>query len=198
MCALCLWSPETIVVFCFCLFVVAILCGGVAFLSCAACNQHRCRRFIDVQAGVLINGGRRNSIKYNTFVNTDLAVFWRDAGEGCWPDDCNFKNIYFRMNQMPFRGPTWSVRYPEMTDFEIDYPGLPVYTEIVGNRFCGNATIFCNDCNACGTPEPENAHGPCPTNQSAVIMPCSEKMTRYYLSTFAKNVEDTSLVGCKS
>ena len=142
--------------------------------------------------GVLINGGRRNSVKFNTFAHCDLAIFFRDAGEGCWPDGCGDLLIHERMKQMPYRDATWAVRYPEMANFDNDFPGLPVYTELVGNRYCGNGT-FINDCNACGLPEPEKAHGPCPANQSSVKVPCDEKMTRYYLSTFAKNLADPSV-----
>ena len=146
--------------------------------------------FIDCQVGVLVNGGRRNSIKLNTFHHCDLAVFFRDAGEGCWPSGCGDNLIMFRMKQMPFATDrAWAVRYPEMANFEMDYPGLPVYTEIVGNRFC-NTTTFINDCNACGLPDPELAHGPCTANQSSVIIPCSEKLVKYYVGVFAKNVEE--------
>ena len=53
-----------------------------------------------------------------------------------------------------------------------------------------------NDCNACGLPDPRNAHGPCPANESSVVVPCEEKMTRVYLSTVADNSEDPALEGC--
>ena len=151
--------------------------------------------FKDVQSAVLINGGRRNTVKFNTFVNCDLAVFFRDAGEGCWPDGCGDTQIFQRMRQMPYADGTWAVRYPEMTNFAADYPGLPVYTEIVGNRYCGNSS-FMNDCNACGLPDPRSAHGPCPANESSVVVPCEEKMARVYLSTVADNSEDPALEGC--
>lgn len=117
--------------------------------------------FIDCQVGMFIGGGRRNEVKYNRFEQCDLAVHLDDRGKGCFDPKC-FPNCAGHLcdgdtlwasvggtdddlTQVgeKFRTLPWATRYPEIPNIPVDGEmGAPVYTQIVGNRYCKCKDFF--------------------------------------------------------
>ena len=111
--------------------------------------------FEDVQRGVFIGGGRRNRVVGNTFTRTDTAIHLDDRGAGCFNWTC-FPNCpggfcshaadIWRWiegpSAWPLDAPPWSVRYPTLANLRQEWPGLPVFNELLLNVYDENATFL--------------------------------------------------------
>ena len=100
--------------------------------------------FAHAKRGVLIGGGRDNTIENNVFVDCTPAV-WVDARglnyqrlpgyEHRWKGA--FAKLRARLNAVPYREPPWSEQYPELFDYPGENPAMPTGNVIVRNVFHG-------------------------------------------------------------
>jgi hypothetical protein len=87
--------------------------------------------------GVLINGGRRNTIYGNSFVDCDLDIYFIAANIGekaiCTPPH---GSMFLKLQKLNYTQPPYSTRYPELLTIAGDHPCLPVHNNITSNIYC--------------------------------------------------------------
>lgn len=102
---------------------------------------------INSTTGVLLGGGRRNSIHDNVFINNDVDIAfdnrgmtWQlnycrynctDASQGYQP--ACFKN---KLQALNYTSPPYSVQYPSLPTIYQDHPCVPVHNVIADNQYC--------------------------------------------------------------
>merc|ERR1712228_42664 len=102
--------------------------------------------FINCQGGMLIGGGRRNTLKNNYCENVDYCVHIDNRGmvweqTDCTPPDGSLWNGLYSVN---YQEPPWSTAYPEIVN--ISSPCVPVFNVIEANEYCGKQTHFDQCC----------------------------------------------------
>ncbi len=89
--------------------------------------------------GVLVGGGRDNLIENNIFVECTPAVHVDSRGLG-WAKyyfDGKENTLIQRLNEIPYRQPPWSTRYPQLLTLYDDEPALAKGNRIVRNICVG-------------------------------------------------------------
>jgi parallel beta-helix repeat protein len=94
-------------------------------------------RFEDVTRGVLVGGGRDNTIDGNTFSDCDVAIRVDGRGLG-WAAYSIAQTMRPRLDAMPYRTPPWSTRYPALAAILDAEPAAPR-----GNRITRNVAVRC-------------------------------------------------------
>jgi hypothetical protein len=95
--------------------------------------------FCRASRGVLVGGGRNNTVENNIFVDCTPAVHVDSRGLG-WAKSYfsgEDNTLVERLNAMPFRDPPWSARYPELLKLYDDQPALAKYNRVVRNICVG-------------------------------------------------------------
>ena len=127
--------------------------------------------FADVQTGIMLGGGRRNSVKFNHFEKcTKTAIEFDNRGHnyagpfdktGDWPtilgalDDpcCPRKRQTGGTAEPPPPPPAeccpgvrkkepWATRYPDLAFVLEDHPGWPAYNEVMFNTYTSDVVAF--------------------------------------------------------
>ncbi len=89
--------------------------------------------------GVLVGGGRNNTIENNVFVDCAPAVHIDSRGLGwakCYFDGRD-NTLIARLEAMDYRKPPYSIRYPELLTLYDDEPALAKYNRVVRNICVG-------------------------------------------------------------
>jgi len=89
--------------------------------------------------GVLVGGGRNNTIDNNVFVDCAPAVHVDSRGLG-WAKsyfDGTLTTLVDRLNAVPYRQPPWSEKYPELLTLYDDEPALAKYNVVTRNICVG-------------------------------------------------------------
>jgi len=89
--------------------------------------------------GVLVGGGRDNTVENNIFIDCDIAVHVDSRGLG-WAKnyfDGRTTTLTDRLNAMPYKQPPWSQRYPKLLTLYDDEPALAKYNKVVRNISSG-------------------------------------------------------------
>lgn len=89
--------------------------------------------------GVLVGGGRDNTIENNIFVECTPAVHIDSRGLG-WARDYfsgRINTLTERLAQVPYRQPPWSTRYPQLLTLYQDEPALAKYNRVLRNICVG-------------------------------------------------------------
>jgi len=95
--------------------------------------------FYKAGRGVLIGGGRNNTVENNIFVECAPAVHVDSRGLG-WAKsyfDGRDNTLVERLNAVPYKEPPWSTRYPELLKLYDDEPALAKGNRIVRNICSG-------------------------------------------------------------
>jgi len=124
--------------------------------------------------GVVLGGGRRNSIQNNTFLDCDLDIEYDNRGM-TWQnlETCNSSTtgtLFVKLAKLNYKQPPYSVHYPELLTIASDHPCVPVHNDISGNVYCHT-----NSMNLSGVP-----HGFINADSATVAS---------WFSTMANNVE---------
>ncbi|NLX14114.1 MAG: right-handed parallel beta-helix repeat-containing protein [Phycisphaerales bacterium] len=85
--------------------------------------------------GVLVGGGRNNTVENNIFVDCKYAVQVDSRGLG-WAKyyfDGTNNTLVERLEAVPYKEPPWSTRYPELLTLYEDEPALAKYNQVVRN-----------------------------------------------------------------
>jgi len=102
---------------------------------------------INASTGVLLGGGRRNSIRDNVFINNDNDVHFDNRGqtwqlaycrENCTDNKGLVQKECFNANlkSLKYTQPPYSTTFPELLSIYEDHPCMPVYNTIEGNTYC--------------------------------------------------------------
>ncbi len=89
--------------------------------------------------GVLLGGGRDNTIDNNVFIDCHPAMFVDARGLGWahfWFDGRN-PNLLDRLKEVPYNKPPYSVEYPQLANLLQDDPALPKGNSITHNVCSG-------------------------------------------------------------
>ncbi|MGB9626718.1 MAG: right-handed parallel beta-helix repeat-containing protein, partial [Phycisphaerae bacterium] len=95
--------------------------------------------FYKAGRGVLIGGGRDNTVENNIFVACTPAVHIDSRGLG-WANsyfDGRDNTLVERLNAVPYREPPWSTRYPELLKLYDDEPAVAKGNRVVRNICVG-------------------------------------------------------------
>ena len=97
----------------------------------------------NVAIGVLIGGGRDNTISHNIFVSTGVPVLADARGLG-WAANSIERDMMPRLRAMPVHSPRWVARYPALSHLLDDAPGAPRGNALLGNieSACGSDDIY--------------------------------------------------------
>ena len=85
------------------------------------------------------NGGRRNQVRNNTFIDCDLDIAINDeqqlSGQRaiCTPPH---GKMWLELQKLNYTQPPYSTRYPELLTIAGDHPCLPVHNNISDNVYC--------------------------------------------------------------
>ena len=102
---------------------------------------------VNASVGVLLGGGRRNSIVDNVFIDCDGDVHFDNRGQTWHLDYCR-KNctdtrngyqpacFYHELQSLNYTAPPYSQRYPELESIYRDRPCTPVHNVVSNNRYC--------------------------------------------------------------
>ncbi|HSW44667.1 MAG TPA: right-handed parallel beta-helix repeat-containing protein [Phycisphaerae bacterium] len=97
--------------------------------------------------GVLLGGGRNNTVENNIFVDCTPAVHVDERGTG-WAksflDDQN-NTMLQSLRKTPYKEPPWSTRYPELVNILDDEPGKAKYNVIARNICVGGRWLDLHD-----------------------------------------------------
>ncbi|MFL9829028.1 right-handed parallel beta-helix repeat-containing protein, partial [Rhodoplanes sp. SY1] len=98
--------------------------------------------------GILVGGGRDNTITDNTIVGADVFGILLDARGVTWAarhvaDPAS--PIRRNLATVPIDKEPWRSRYPHLVDILSDEPGLPKYNRISGNAFAGGPGLVLSD-----------------------------------------------------
>lgn len=102
---------------------------------------------INSSTGVLLGGGRRNSIRDNVFINNDNDVHFDNRGqtwqlaycrENCTDNKGLVQKECFnaKLKSLKYTQPPYSTTFPELLSIYEDHPCMPVYNTIEGNTYC--------------------------------------------------------------
>ncbi len=97
--------------------------------------------------GVLVGGGRNNTVENNVFVDCEPAVHVDSRGLG-WAKyyfDGRDNTLIERLEAMDYRKPPYSIRYPELLTLYDDEPALAKYNRIVRNICVGGRWLDLQD-----------------------------------------------------
>ncbi|HOW69792.1 MAG TPA: right-handed parallel beta-helix repeat-containing protein [Phycisphaerae bacterium] len=89
--------------------------------------------------GILVGGGRNNTVENNVFVDCKPAVHVDSRGLG-WAKyyfDQTDNTLVERLKQVPYQDSPWSTRYPELLTLYQDEPALAKYNAVVRNISTG-------------------------------------------------------------
>jgi parallel beta-helix repeat protein len=99
---------------------------------------------INIDQGIMINGGRDNTVKNNLFVGcgqmmrgTDLTGAYKGWAKASW------NTLHERLNASPFKSPGWRERYPNLHTILDENPEKPK-GNIVTENACYNTPIVMN------------------------------------------------------
>jgi parallel beta-helix repeat protein len=93
--------------------------------------------FINAEQGVLIGGGRHNTVEGNSFTGCDIAVVMDARGltwenTSCPPGGSLEQDLEsFNYQENP-----WASRYPEVVNIYSDQPCTPIHNSIQNNQYC--------------------------------------------------------------
>jgi len=97
--------------------------------------------------GVLVGGGRNNTIENNVFVDCTPAVHVDSRGLG-WAKyyfDGKDNTLIHRLNAVPYKLPPWSTKYPELLTLYEDEPALAKYNVVARNICVGGQWLDLRD-----------------------------------------------------
>lgn len=97
--------------------------------------------------GVLVGGGRNNTVENNIFVDCTPAVHVDSRGLG-WAKnyfDGRTTTLTDRLDAMNYREPPYSTRYPELLTLYDDEPALAKYNAVVRNVCVGGRWLDLHD-----------------------------------------------------
>ncbi len=97
--------------------------------------------------GVLVGGGRNNTVENNIFIECTPSVHVDSRGLG-WAKyyfDGKENTLIQRLNEIPYRQPPWSTRYPELLTLYEDEPALAKYNRVVRNISVGGRWLDLQD-----------------------------------------------------
>lgn len=100
-------------------------------------------QFLNVQYGILVGGGRKNTIQNNIFKNNQLSIRY-DARGKTWqkinindPNNLRLRSLY----SLPIHNSIWKKEYPDLANILNDDFGQPKYNIIKGNKFIQSGAI---------------------------------------------------------
>ena len=102
---------------------------------------------VNSTTGVLLGGGRQNTIRNNVFANNDLDVAFDNRGMNWQLAYCDYnctdasgvdQPACFRreLEGLHYTQPPYATRYPELPGIFGDHPCVPVGNVVEGNRYC--------------------------------------------------------------
>jgi hypothetical protein len=97
--------------------------------------------------GVLVGGGRDNTVENNVFVDCVPAVHVDSRGLG-WAKnyfDSRENTLIDRLNAMPYKTSPWSERYPKLLTLYSDEPALAKYNVVARNICVGGKWLDLHD-----------------------------------------------------
>lgn len=97
--------------------------------------------------GVLVGGGRDNTVENNVFVDCTPAVHIDSRGLG-WAKyyfDGRDNTLIERLNAIPYKTPPWSERYPQLLTLYDDEPALAKYNVVARNICVGGRWLDLQD-----------------------------------------------------
>lgn len=94
-------------------------------------------KFLNVQYGVLLGGGRNNTINNNLFEDNQVAIRYDARGSKWQKVDKNSSNntLISNLNAVPIQSNIWKKEYPDLANILNDQFGQPKYNIIQGNNF---------------------------------------------------------------
>ena len=109
-------------------------------------------RFVNCEQGVVIGGGRRNTVSGNYYERCDLALHMDNRGMGGKPPSqvpnctsvckplssgctCNTGAAKWMVTEAP-AAQIWAQRFPYLTNLSVDRLGQPAYNTIESNTYC--------------------------------------------------------------
>lgn len=90
--------------------------------------------FLDCEGGIVLGGGRRTHIKYNSFENCDWAIHTDDRGMNGLGAG-NLQTMLTSFARFNVTEPPWATRYPYLANELNDNPAWPEYNQIAYNRY---------------------------------------------------------------
>lgn len=99
--------------------------------------------FDNVAIGVLVGGGRDNTISHNVFASTNVPVLVDARGLG-WAANSIERDMMPRLRAMPTHSPRWVARYPALARLLDESPAAPRGNEVTSNieSACGSDNIY--------------------------------------------------------
>ena len=93
--------------------------------------------FYNVADGVLINGGRDNTVQNNVFVDCKTAVTINAIGLEAWaaPPGNDWPTLISELGAVNSQQPPYSVAYPQLVNILNDNPEIPKRNKVVQNIF---------------------------------------------------------------
>ncbi len=97
--------------------------------------------FYDCHWGMLVGGGRDNTVENNFFINCNLAIHFDARGLGWYQKHLGVNDtISVRLREMPYKRKPWSERYPQLVGILDDEPATPK-----GNVLRDNVVYTCKE-----------------------------------------------------
>ena len=94
--------------------------------------------FINAQMGILVGGGRHNTVENNTFVDCDIGINLDDRGLTWDTSNCPPGGAFqIELEGYNYTHDPWLSRYPMLPGIYDDNPCTPIHNSIQGNRYCG-------------------------------------------------------------
>jgi parallel beta-helix repeat protein len=100
--------------------------------------------FVNIDQGIMINGGRDNTVKNNLFVacgqmmrGIDMTGAYKSWAKGSW------NTLHERLNASPFKSPGWRERYPNLHTILDENPEKPK-GNIGTDNACYNTPVIMN------------------------------------------------------
>lgn len=103
--------------------------------------------FYKAGRGVLVGGGRDNTVENNIFVDCTPAVHVDSRGLG-WARsyfDGRDNTLIERLNAVPYKVPPWSARYPELLKLYDDEPAVAKGNQVLRNICVGGRWLDLHD-----------------------------------------------------
>ncbi|MDW3094193.1 MAG: right-handed parallel beta-helix repeat-containing protein [Gammaproteobacteria bacterium] len=92
--------------------------------------------FYNVYRGVLIGGGRDNSVIDNLFVETHIPIHADDRALNWASNSIEKGNVMFKkLNTVPFQSDVWVDSYPGISSIINSDPGVPLNNKVYNNNF---------------------------------------------------------------
>jgi len=93
--------------------------------------------FVNCSTGILVGGGRSNTVTNNHFLNCNLDIHFDNRGMNWQKDACSPGGMFEQqLKSVNYQQPPWSKAYPELVTIMQNHPCIPIDNHIDHNSYC--------------------------------------------------------------